>query len=292
MARKKFSMFFAVCFPVVGCLVLLYSGCADVTTKNITMKGSDTMVNLASCWAEAYMKKNPGVTIAVTGGGSGVGITALINGATDICLSSRKMSEKEIASLQEQRKENAREIVVAGDAVAVFVHPDCPLQELTLEQLRDIYRGKITNWKELGWEDREIIPYGRENTSGTYVYFKEKVLKKEDFRPDVLALSGTSGVVHAVANDRWGIGYGGIGYVHGVRSVGIKETETSPAVLPSAQTFEDGSYPLARPLFFYVLESRLPEVQHLIDWILSEEGQNICLEQGYFPIRRRGQEGF
>lgn len=280
-------IFTVTCLLAMACFLLVFSSCADTAGKSMTMKGSDTMVNLAACWAEAYMKENPGTMIAVTGGGSGVGITALIDGGTDMCLSSRSMSEKEKSLVETNRGQAAVEIPVAGDALAVFVHPNNLLQELTLEQLRLIYTGKITNWKDLGGEDKQILLYGRENTSGTYVYFKEEVLRKEDFHPSVQAIQGTSGVVHAVANDRWGMGYGGIGYAHGVRNIALKRDGSAPAVLPGAQTFEDGTYPLARPLFIYVLESRPPEVQRLIDWILSEEGQKICLDQGYFPVKRR-----
>ncbi len=282
----KIVAFFVTCLLAIGSFLLLLYGCADTSGRNITMKGSDTMVNLAACWAEAYMADRPGRTVAVTGGGSGVGITALINGATDICLASRSMSEKEMALVEKYRGQPVSEIPAAGDAVAVFVHPDNPVRELSIEQLRLIYTGKLVSWRDLGWEDKEIIPYGRENTSGTYVYFKEKVLKREDFHPGVLAIQGTSGVVHAVVSDKWAIGYGGIGYAYGVRNIGVKETDSAAAVLPGTNTFEDGSYPLARPLFFYVLESRPPEVQNLIDWVLSEKGREICIDNGYFPVRR------
>ncbi|MDQ7780747.1 MAG: phosphate ABC transporter substrate-binding protein [Planctomycetota bacterium] len=280
----KILVFLFTCFLSV-CVFLgaLYS-CADTSGRNITVKGSDTMVNMAACWAEEYMKEHRETTIAVTGGGSGVGIAALINGATDVCLASRHMSEKERELIRKHRGKDVLEIAVARDAVAVFVHTDNPVREVSLDQLAGIYTGKITNWRELGWTDKRIILCGRENTSGTYAYFKEKALKKQDFTPDVLAIQGTSGVVHAVANDPYAIGYGGIGYSSGVRNIALKKNNETPGIEPSSETVEKGTYPLARSLFFYVLESPSPEVQRVIDWVLSDKGQKIVVDNEYYPL--------
>ncbi|MBN2572924.1 MAG: phosphate ABC transporter substrate-binding protein, partial [Deltaproteobacteria bacterium] len=175
----------------------------------ITMKGSDTMVLLGQRWAEEYMKKQPKTTLQVTGGGSGTGISALINGTTDICQASRGMKDSEKAKLQERHKTTGTEIAVARDGLSVYVNATNPIKALSLDQLRLIFTGKITNWKEVGGADRKIIVYSRENSSGTYVFFKEHVLKNADYTPRAQSMPGTAAVVNAVAKEKNGIGYGG-----------------------------------------------------------------------------------
>ena len=252
--------------------------------KAITVKGSDTMVILGQRWAEKYMNANSGQVIMVTGGGSGTGIAALINGTTDICQSSRSMKEDEKLKLRDRYQTMGIEIPVAKDGLAVYVHTSNPVKELTVAQLGEIYLGNITNWKQIGGPDATIILYGRENSSGTYGFFKEHVLKNKDFSARVQTLPGTAAVVNAVAKDPNGIGYGGAAYAKGVRDLGMKKAADSPAVLPVAATVKDGSYPLSRPLFFYLRKSPSGDTKKFVDWVLSAEGQKLAVEVGYFPL--------
>jgi len=252
--------------------------------KAITVKGSDTMVILGQRWAEKFMNANSGQVIMVTGGGSGTGIAALINGTTDICQSSRSMKEDEKLKLRDRYQTMGIEIPVAKDGLAVYVHTSNPVKELTVAQLGEIYLGNITNWKQIGGPDATIILYGRENSSGTYGFFKEHVLKNKDFSARVQTLPGTAAVVNAVAKDPNGIGYGGAAYAKGVRDLGMKKAADSPAVLPVAATVKDGSYPLSRPLFFYLRKSPSGDTKKFVDWVLSAEGQKLAVEVGYFPL--------
>jgi phosphate transport system substrate-binding protein len=252
--------------------------------KAITMKGSDTMVILGQRWAEKYMNANSGQVIMVTGGGSGTGIAALINGTTDICQASRSMKQDERLKLKDRYQTMGVEIPVAKDGLAVYVHTANPLKELTVAQLADIYMGNVTNWKQLGGKDATIILYGRENSSGTYGFFKEHVLKNKDFSARVQTLPGTAAVVNAVAKDPNGIGYGGAAYAKGVRDVAMKADASSAGVLPSAATVKDGSYPLSRPLFFYMRKSPSGDTKKFVDWVLSAEGQKLAVDVGYFPL--------
>ena len=225
---------------LVGALVCLcFAGCGGTETggsgerKVITVKGSDTMVILGQRWAEEYMNKNPGISIQVTGGGSGTGIAALINGATDICESSRPMKEKEKQDIRARHGKEVKEIPVALDGLAIYVHRSNPIQSITRAQLKSIYRGRLSNWRELGWENAQIVTYSRENNSGTYVFFKEHILDNEDFAENVQTLPGTAAIVNAVANDRRSIGYGGIAYSSGIRAVPVVGKEGGEAVSPS-----------------------------------------------------------
>ena len=252
--------------------------------KAITVKGSDTMVILGQRWAEKFMNANSGQVIMVTGGGSGTGIAALINGTTDICQASRSMKEDEKLKLRDRYQTMGIEIPVAKDGLAVYVHTTNSVKELSVAQLGEIYLGNITNWKQVGGPDATIILYGRENSSGTYGFFKEHVLKNKDFSARVQTLPGTAAVVNAVAKDPNGIGYGGAAYAKGVRDVGMKKDASSAAVLPVAATVKDGSYPLSRPLFFYLRKSPSGDTKKFVDWVLSAEGQKLAVEVGYFPL--------
>lgn len=252
--------------------------------KAITVKGSDTMVILGQRWAEKYMNENAGQVIMVTGGGSGTGIAALINGTTDVCQSSRSMKQDEKLKLRDRYQTMGIEIPVAKDGLAVYVHTANPVKELTVEQLGEIYMGNVTNWKQVGGPDATIILYGRENSSGTYGFFKEHVLKNKDFSARVQTLPGTAAVVNAVAKDPNGIGYGGAAYAKGVRDVGMKKDAGAAAVLPTAATVKDGSYPLSRPLFFYLRKAPSGDTKKFVDWVLSAEGQKLAVEVGYFPL--------
>ncbi len=251
----------------------------------ITIKGSDTMVILAQRWAEVYMSKNKNVIIQVTGGGSGTGISALINGTTDICASSRPMKKEEKIKLKEKYGTTGVEIKVAVDGLSIYVNEKNPVQELSLKQIRDIYIGKINNWKEVGGPDAKIIRYSRENNSGTYVYFKDEVLLGADFHPSSQNLPGTAAVVNAVAKDKYGIGYGGAAYGKGIRELKVKKDENSPAYPPTRENIKKGLYPISRFLYLYTRTRPEGEIKKFIDWVLSEEGQKIVSQVGYFPIR-------
>lgn len=263
-------------------LALVLPGAAEAA--QITVKGSDTMVILGQRWAEEYGKKAPDVAVQVTGGGSGTGISALINGTTDICQASRAMKPAEKAKLRERHSTPGVEIKVAIDGLAVYLNANNPLEELNMDQLKQIYTGKITNWKELGGPDEKIVLYSRESSSGTYVFFKEEVLKNADYSPRAQTLPGTAAVVNAVAREKWGIGYGGAAYGKGIKEIKIKKDAGSPGIAPSATTVKDGTYPLARPLFFYLRNAPSGATKSFIDWVLSPEGQALATKVGYFPL--------
>jgi len=251
----------------------------------ITVKGSDTMVILAQRWAEKYMTAHPDVTIQVTGGGSGTGISALVNGSTDICNASRPMKGSERAKLNERYASNGVEIKAAKDGITVYAHPSNTVKDLTLAQLAQIYTGKITNWKQVGGADAKIVVYGRENSSGTYTYFLDFVLKGKDYVASMQSLPGTAAVVNAVSKDKYAIGYGGAAYAKGVREVPVKKDAATPAYLPEAKTIANGTYPISRYLYLYTVNKPTGAIKAFIDWILSAEGQAMATQVGYFPAR-------
>ena len=277
---KKLAM--AAAFVVLGLSVAQ-------SAETITIKGSDTMVRLGQRWAEEYMKKNPGVVLQVSGGGSGTGIAAIINGGTDICMASRDMKEQEYNSAQ-SKGVKAYRISVALDGIAVFLNNVNPVKELSLAQLKGIYTGAITNWKEVGGPAHQIILYGRENSSGTYSFFKEHVLKNEDYVEQTQTLPGTAAVVNAVAKDKYGIGYGGIAWAKDVKFAAVKKTDTSLAIAPSAETVSSGTYPISRELYWFVNGAPTGELKKLTNWALSEEGQKIAAEVDYVPLPKEQAE--
>ena len=252
--------------------------------KAITIKGSDTMVILGQRFAEEYMRQKPGTVLQVNGGGSGTGIAALINGTVDLAQSSRPMRDKEKQDVETRRKTKLNETPVALDALAVFVHESNPVQALTIDQLSQIYTGKITNWNAVGGPDSRIVLYGRENSSGTYEYFKEHVLGKADFAPRTQTLQGTAAVINAVARDRNGIGYGGIAYAQGIRTVGIKPDANAAPVAPTEANVANGSYPIARNLYFYWVADAGSDLQQFVEWAVSPEGQRLVENVGYYPL--------
>lgn len=250
----------------------------------ITVKGSDTMVILAQRWAELYMKNNQQTSIQVTGGGSGVGITALINGTTDICNASRPMKQAEIEKLKSRYNTLGIEIPCAKDGVTIFLNESNTVHEVTIKQLSDIYTGKIRNWKELGGKDAEIRLYGRENSSGTYTYFHDEVVKA-DYTASVQSLPGTAAVVNAVKKDVNGIGYGGAAYAVGVKYAKVKKDDGSKGYDPTAENIANGQYPITRYLYMYLRNRPSGEIKKYVDWILGQEGQKIVTEVGYFPLK-------
>jgi phosphate transport system substrate-binding protein len=258
-----------------------------VSVKSITIKGSDTMVILGQRWAETYMKEHPDKRIQVTGGGSGTGIAALINGGTDICEASRPMKDKEKEMVRTRQGKDVSEIPVALDGIAIYVPLSSSIQSLMKAQLKDIYTGVITNWRDLGGKDQKIVAYSRENNSGTYVFFKEHVMNNVDFARDVQTLPGTAAIVNAVSKDPASLGYGGIAYATGIKAIAVRADEKSEAIVPSLQTVENGTYPLSRQLFFYTIGEPVGEIKTFIDWVLSPEGQKICEAVGYYPLNRK-----
>jgi len=257
---------------------------AFIMQTKITVKGSDTMVILAQRWAETYMKQHPEISIQVTGGGSGVGIAALINGTTDIANSSRPIKTAEIEKLKNRYNTLGVEIPCAKDGITVYLNESNKVEELSLQQLSDIYTAKITNWKEVGGIDAEIRLYGRENSSGTYVYFKETVVKA-DYAASCQTLPGTAAVVNAVKKDKNGIGYGGAAYAAGVKHCKVKKENNSESFLPTAENIAKNQYPITRYLYMYMRNRPTGEMKKYVDWILSPDGQKIITEVGYFPVK-------
>jgi phosphate transport system substrate-binding protein len=243
------------------------------------------MLILGQRWAEEYMKTHPGVAIQVTGGGSGVGIAALINGSTSICQSSRAMNASEQSKLKDRYFTTGVEVPVAKDGVTFYLNESNPISKFSLEQIRLIYTGQVTNWKQIGGPDAKIVAYGRENSSGTYVFVKDNVLKGADFAPGTQTLPGTAALVNAVAKDKYGVGYGGVGYAKGVKQAKIQKDAGSQAYEPTEDNVNSGLYPLSRDLFWYLRERPSGETKKLLDWVLSPAGQEIVKKVGYFPVK-------
>lgn len=264
---------------------------SDTSAAYIENKGSDTLVNLALAWAENYQSERPGVRISVTGGGSGTGIAAIINGTVDIANASRQIKQEEIEESRSRGIEPV-EFIVARDAIAVIVNPNNPVNELTLQQISDIYSGKIGNWKEVGGEDRPIVRLSRETNSGTHVYFLETVLRLGDsedktlFSTDTLLLPSSEGIIIEVRQNPNAIGYDGLGYVpHDLKMIAIASEQGGAYVLPSIATVNDKSYPIARDLYMYTNGEPTGVVKEYLDWILSPEAQQIVAELGFVPAR-------
>ena len=265
-------------------LVIMTIGFSFTTIDKITVKGSDTMVILAQKWAEVYMAKNPSTSIQVTGGGSGVGISALINGSTEIANSSRPIKPSEVEKIKARYGTLGVEIPCAKDGISIYLNKSNGVEELTLKQISDIYTGKIKNWKEVGGADANIKLYGRESSSGTFVYFKDFVVKK-DYAMTCQSLPGTAAIVNAIKKDKNGIGYGGAAYDTGVKDCKVKKDANSPAYLPTAETIKSKAYPITRYLYMYLGSRPTGSTKKFIDWILSAEGQKICTQEGYFPVK-------
>lgn len=279
-----------------------FFGCKQKTEAGkvvITVKGSDTMVNLSQKWAEVYMQKNPNVSIQVTGGGSGTGIAALLNGTTDIANSSRDIKDVEMEKAKSLGI-NPQQFEVALDGLAVIVHPDNNVGTLSIEQISGIFTGKTTNWKELGGKNLPIVLYGRENSSGTYEFFKEHVLgkdksgKQNDYASSTQVLQGTAALGEAVARDIKGIGYGGVGYFaqrNDVKIIAVKENKDSEAYSPVAndgkvmyELIWSRKYPISRYLYCYTNSNMKEGAKAFLDFIISSEGQALVREMEYIPL--------
>jgi phosphate transport system substrate-binding protein len=263
---------------------------SDSPSTYIENKGSDTIVNLALAWAETYQAAHPEVRISVTGGGSGTGIAALLNGTVDIANASRQIKDEEVVTAQANGIEPV-EHIIARDAIAVIVNPQNPISQLTLKQISDMYSGKINNWSEVGGEDRPIVRLSRETNSGTHVYFLETVLRlgsSEDktlFSMDTLLLPSSEGIIAEVRQNPNAIGYDGLGYVpKDLKMIAIAEREGGAYVLPSIPTVNDKTYAIARDLYMYTDGEPTGIVKEYLDWILSAQAQEIVAELGFVPV--------
>ena len=268
------------------------SGGAPGTTDTprggtLTVKGSDTMVILGQRWAERYMQKHPGTTVQVSGGGSGTGIAALLNGTTDIANASRPLKDTERTQLAARGHGNAVETHVALDALAVYVNVANPLPPIDVEHLGRIFKGEITNWREVGGPDQPIVLYSRENNSGTYAYFKEHVLENADFAQTAQTLPGTAAVINAVSHDPNGIGYGGIAYGSGVKHLALGPAGAD-AIEATMENAVSGRYPLSRFLNMVTAGAPAGLARDYVDWILSPEGQQLVESVGYYPLPHEG----
>ena len=299
--RSKLLVILAV---MVG---LLFAGCkrkssseslgregARASGQPIQNIGSDTMVNLAQAWAEHYAKVDPEVSVEVSGGGSGVGVAALINGTADVANCSRAFEPKEIAKCKAQTGKEPKQFTVGFDGLAVFVHKDNPLDQISIDELGDIYRegGTITRWSQLGVssipgaKSDEIIRVSRQNNSGTYQYFRESVVgEKADFKQGSLDMNGSKDVVELIARTPGAIGYSGLGYATAaVKILKVAKVKGGPAVVPSIATVHDKSYPISRPLYMYTDGDPGPTIKKYLDWIISDAGQKIVEATGYVPL--------
>jgi len=296
---NKNSIFIFLSFLLLGSI--LFVGCKKKEAEEktvISIKGSDTMVNLAQKWAEVYMQQNANVSIQVAGGGSGTGVASLLNGTTDLANSSRELKSSE---LETATQKGITPVVynVALDGIAVIVHPDNKIDNLTVKQLSNIFAGKITNWKQLGGSDMIITLYGRENSSGTYEFFKEHVLGKDengkqvDYSPSTQVLQGTAALGEAVARDVKGIGYGGVGYFaqrNDVKILHIKKDNGSTAISPvengkvNYEAIWNGDYSISRYLYCFTNGEATGELKNYIDFIISPEGQKLVESMEYIPL--------
>lgn len=261
--------------------------------NNVQVKGSDTMVNLGQAWAEKYMEENPSDFISVTGGGSGTGLSALISGTCDIAMSSRNIKSKEV-QLAEKKGIKPYEIKAALDGLAVVVNPKNPVEKLTIEQLAQIFTGKITNWKQVGGHDGKIVLLSREVNSGTHVYFKEHVLRRndpnstEEFAGSALMLPSSQAIADEVASNPDAIGYYGMGYISNKqKAVHIAKDKNSEYIVPTIDNVVNGKYPISRPLFLYTNGEPKGLVKKFVDFVLSKEGQDIVLKTDFVPITKK-----
>jgi phosphate transport system substrate-binding protein len=298
MNSRGFRTFLPARLPLILAVAGLAAGCADSgapragARRTIANIGSDTMLNLAAAWAEAYDPIDPEVSVEVSGGGSGQGAAALINGTCDLANCSRKLEEREIAEIRTRRNLEAQEFIAGFDALSIFVHPNNPLDEISIEELGEMYRedGTLTRWSQLGVvipgaRGDLIILVNRQNSSGTYHYFKEAVVgKKNEFKLSAIHSNGSKDAVELIATTPNAIGYSGMGYATPeVKQLRVSRVRGGRAVTPCAATALSGEYPVARPMFLYTAGDPEPHVRRYLDWILSAEGQGVVRTIGYVP---------
>jgi phosphate transport system substrate-binding protein len=302
--RERIKFVFSELLTVLVMASLLFLGCKkkeEAAKSVISVRGSDTMVNLSQKWAEVYMQKNPNISIQVTGGGSGTGVASLLNGTINIANSSRELKDSELEKAKASGIE-PKIFEVALDGIAIIVHPENKIDSLTIEQISGIFTGKITNWKQIGRNDMPITLYGRENSSGTYEFFKEHVLGKDaagnpqDYASSTQVLQGTAALGEAVARDVKGIGYGGVGYFSlrdDVKIIKVKEDKTAPAIAPASngkvnyEAIWNGNYSISRYLYCFTAQKPSEEVNNFMNFILSSEGQKLVEQMEYIPLPKK-----
>ena len=297
---KKIILFSIVLFAGISVFIFFIKNTSTPPKKeSLIIKGSDTEVQLVSNLVEAFLEKNPEADISVTGGGSGVGIAALLNGEIDLANSSRKMEAKELEQAKNKGQE-IQEFILARDGLSIIVHPENPIQQLSIDQIAKIYKGEITNWKEVGGKDEKIILYGRQSTSGTYVFFRNFVVQ-DDYSPEMRNMEGNQAIVDAVRADKNGIGYVSVGYVKDennqprsdIKIIPVAKDKASEAVSPlNSEAVKRGEYPIARSIFQYL--PHLPQKNSLLEkflhFELSEQGQEIVEKAGFFSISEEDKQ--
>jgi len=256
-----------------------------VSKRNITLKGSDTVLPLGQKEAETYMHKDSTASISVTGGGSGVGLAALLEGTTDIAMASRDLKTEEKLKFSEKRKE-IEQVIIAYDALSVVVNPENKVGQLTREQIEKIYTGEIKNWKEVGGADEKIVAYSRESSSGTFEFFKETVMEKKNYASTILSMPATGAIVQSVSQTKGAIGYIGMAYeTSGVKNISVSYDGGKTYVAPSIAAAKDKSYPISRPLYYMYEKASKDKVATFIEYAVSEEGQKVVAEIGYVPVK-------
>ncbi|MSR78042.1 MAG: phosphate ABC transporter substrate-binding protein [Candidatus Omnitrophica bacterium] len=261
-------------------------------TKMIQIKGSDTMVNLGQSWAEEYMQKYPDRSVAVTGGGSGTGISAIIAGTCDIAEASRNMTSGEKAKAEANGRK-VKETTVAYDGIAVIVNPANPVSKLNIAQLGDIFTGKITNWSAVGGENKPFLILSRERNSGTHIFFLEHVLRRgkakgpEEYATSALMMPSSQAIAEEVKSSQTAIGYIGLGYVNkDLKILEVAQAENEPFLIPSLDTVQDGTYKISRPLYFYTYENAGQDIQDFIQFALNPQGQEIVRTLDFVPLKK------
>lgn len=270
---------------IISMALALYTVSVFAQPVSFKIKGSDTVLPLTQKEAEVYMKKNQGSSIMVTGGGSGVGISALLTGTTDIAQASRSLKLDEKMKLNDSGKAFV-ETIIAYDALAVIVNPANKVSKLTREQLEGIFTGKIKNWKEVGGDDMTIVVYSRETSSGTYEFFKEHVLNKKNYASSALLMPATGAIVQSVSQTKGAIGYIGLAYIEKtVKPLEVSFDKGKTFTAPSVETAKSKQYPITRPLFYYYLKTTESKINPYVKFVLSPEGQAIVLKEGYVPLK-------
>ena len=264
--------------------VLFLAGTAFCLIHAQRIKGSDTVLPVSQETAEKFMKEHPNARITVTGGGSGVGISALLDNTTDIAMASRQIKFGEKMKLK-KAKQDVNEVIIAYDALAVIVNPSNPVKQLTREQLEAIFRGKITNWKEVGGPDLKIIVYSRETSSGTYEFFKESVLKNKNYMSSTLSMPATGAVIQSVSQTKGAIGYVGLAYLNDKTKALAVSYDGVNYIEPTIENGIKKTYPIVRPLYYYYNKEKQQQIAPFMEYILSEKGQNIIKKGGYIPIK-------
>jgi len=267
---------------IAAAFLSLSMGLSQKTT--IKVKGSDTCLPLTQKEAEDYMKSNSNMSISVVGGGSGVGLQALVEGTTDIAMSSRAMKMTEKMKLQDAKKD-FKEVIIAYDALAVVVNPSNKVSQLTKEQLTDIFTGTVKNWKDVGGADMEIVIYSRESSSGTFEFFKEHVMDGKNYASSALMMPATGAIIQSVSQTKGAIGYVGLAYIEkDVKAIKVSYDKGKTYIIPSLETAKNKTYPVIRPLYYYFLNKDEKMVKPFLDYVLSAVGQKIVKEVGYIPL--------